>query len=77
MLDWIQGKKAKLATDTPQGPNGELFPPVITPDLNKKPQELQQLEEFLGQKSSQEKGYSEELVKTSREMVLIVTWCSF
>jgi len=67
MLSWILTKKVKSATNTPQTQTANYFLIRIMPDLNKEPQVLRELEEFLGRVSSQEEGYSEELVKASRK----------
>jgi len=40
---------------------------LVTLDRSKEPQELRELEEFLGRVSSQEEGYFKELVKASRK----------
>jgi len=66
-LGGILTRKAKSAMDTPQDQTANYLFIKVTPDLSKKPQELRELEEFLGRVSSQEEGYFKELVKASRK----------
>jgi len=51
-LSWILTRKAKSAMDISQGQTANCFLIRVTPDLNKEPQELRELEEFLDRVSS-------------------------